>query len=189
MASLPTEAWTEGTLRHQINELAQQTGLQLITPDSFTAEELQLLLTKAQQQLDTLLLPEQPAAPRQIKITEQMKINGEAVYDYERGFCTTSDLADFMRNPNLDNCDLSVMPGIGISGAEALHDFGINKVGQIIGRLLTFDNGIRDSQEVCQALYNWLRNDVGLETNKHKIVQAAHYFAADKGLIAGFFLV
>ena len=186
MASLPTDAWTEGTLRQQINELAKQTGLQLIAPDSFTAGELRLILTKALQQLDTLLPPELPAAPRQI--TNQKKNNGAAVYDYKYGCCSCTELCDFenlVEADGFDNCDISRMPGIGRSAAEALNDFGINKVGQMIGHLLTFDNGIRDTQEVCQALFDSLRNDVGLaaKTNKRVIVQVTHRLAADKGLI------
>ena len=48
----------------------------------------------------------------------------------------------------------------------------------------TFDNGVRDIQEVCQALYDLLRNDVGIErANKHTIVFAAHNLAAEKGLL------
>ena len=190
MASLPTDTWTEGTLRQQINELAKQTGLQLIAPDSFTAGELRGILTKALQQLVTLkvtlLPPELPAAPRQI--TNQKKNNGAAVYDYKYGCCSCTELRDFenlVEADGFDNCDISRMPGIGRSAAEALNNFGINKVGQMIGLLLTFDNGIRDTQEVCQALYDSLRNDVGLaaKTNKHVIVQVAHRLAADKGLI------
>jgi hypothetical protein len=46
----------------------------------------------------------------------------------------------------------------------------------------TFDNGVRDIQEVCQALYDLLRNDVGVTANKHTIVFAAHNLAAEKGL-------
>ena len=47
----------------------------------------------------------------------------------------------------------------------------------------TFDNGVRDIQEVCQALYDLLRNDVGIAANKHTIVFAAHNLAAEKGLL------
>ena len=47
----------------------------------------------------------------------------------------------------------------------------------------TFDNGVRDIQEVCQALYDLLRNDVGIAgPHKHTIVWAAHNLAAEKGL-------
>ena len=77
------------------------------------------------------------------------------------------------------------MPGIGPATKDRLSDFGINKIGQVVGHLLTFDNGVRDTTEVCQALYDFLKNEVGVTANKHTIVFAAHNVADEKGLNIG----
>ena len=59
-----------------------------------------------------------------------------AVYDNELSQVTAAALADFIRRDDLATCDIETMPGIGPATAEALSDYGINRVGQIVGHLL-----------------------------------------------------
>ena len=59
-----------------------------------------------------------------------------AVYDDALSQLTTAALADFVRRDDLATCDITTMPGIGPATAEALSDYGINRVGQIVGHLL-----------------------------------------------------
>ena len=59
-----------------------------------------------------------------------------AVYDPELSVITAAGLADFIRRDDLATCDIETMPGIGPATAEALSDYGINRVGQVVGHLL-----------------------------------------------------
>ena len=54
--------------------------------------------------------------------------------------------------------------------------------GQLLGHFLTFDNGARDAQAVCNQMYSFLEeNDVG-RANKHSIVHALAELADYKKL-------
>ena len=59
-----------------------------------------------------------------------------AVYDNTLTLVTAAALADFIRRDDLATCDLTTMPGIGPATAEALIDYGINNIGQVVGHLL-----------------------------------------------------
>ena len=59
-----------------------------------------------------------------------------AVYDQRLSQVTAAALADFIRRDDLADCDITTMPGIRGATAEALSDYGINRVGQIVGHLL-----------------------------------------------------
>tara|TARA_B110000008_G_C16449790_1_gene355452 strand:+ start:221 stop:427 length:207 start_codon:yes stop_codon:yes gene_type:complete len=55
--------------------------------------------------------------------------------------------------------------------------------GQCLGHFLTFDNGARDAQGVCDEMMNFLQdNDV--KANKHTIVHTLAELADYKGLFS-----
>ena len=103
-------------------------------------------------------------------------------FNIENSKAGSSTIADFVRTDDLAQEEVSVIPGVGDATQAALSDNGINTIGQLLGHFLTFDNGARDAQAVCNQMYSFLEeNDVG-RANKHSIVHALAELADYKKL-------
>lgn len=83
--------------------------------------------------------------------------------------------------------DVRRTPGVGTAVAEVLEDHGIVTVAQLLAQYLLLIDGERTTQEVCQALFNkikdMLRGTRAKNANVHTIVFAVANWLTEKGVI------
>ena len=83
--------------------------------------------------------------------------------------------------------DVRKTPGVGTAVAEVLEEHGIVTVGQLLAQYMILLDGERATQEVCQALFNkikdMLRGTRAKNANVHTIVFAVANWLTEKGVI------
>ena len=109
-----------------------------------------------------------------------------ATFDPTKSSSTTEKLADFCRKEIKSGDDIKLVPGVGPSVQTVLRDNGIDTIAQLLAKFLAQIDGVRDTNEVCQAFYDYMKGLVkgtsAAAVNMHTPTFAMANYASEKGL-------
>ena len=104
-------------------------------------------------------------------------------FNHELSRASTAQITELLRREDLFECELTAFPHIGEANADKLSDAGFNKISQLVGKLLSYDNGVRTPQEVAQQFYTEDIEPTGMNKDKcQTLVYCCVHIADEKKL-------
>ena len=81
-----------------------------------------------------------------------------SIYQPNKSSASTDSIKDWCMKPDISASDsLTLIPGIGAKTAEGFESAGINTIAQLLGKFLSFIDGVGGTTEVCQGFFTWCK--------------------------------